>query len=283
MQFGVTVFLGAETIDVRTLARACEDLGFDSLFLPEHTHIPVARASVYEPEGGKDLPPEFLRVLDPFVALAAAASVTTTLMLGTGLCLIAQRDPIILAKEVSTLDQLSGGRVALGVGPGWNREEMRNHHLDPANRHAVMEEAIQALKRIWTDDEAEFHGDFIDFDPIWQWPKPAQDPHPPVYIGGSGPKVLARVVSLGEGWLASTKREDPDLLGDRVAELQSLAARAGRGRIPVILQRADPSPSSVGSYQQAGIDHCTFGLPSGPSDEVVPVLKVLAAVVADFR
>lgn len=279
MKFGVTIFLGSTTISIVRLARAAEEAGFTSLFLPEHTHIPVSRQSAYEPEADRDIPTEFKDVVDPFVALAAAAVATERLELATGLCLIAQRDPIILAKEVSTLDLVSGGRVRLGVGPGWNREEMRNHSLDPSTRHGRMEESVDALRRIWTEDEAGFEGEHVSFDPIWQWPKPVQRPHPPILIGGSGPNVLARVVAHGDGWLASTKREEESELAARVAELQDRAAEAGRGRLPVVLQRAIPEDETLELYAQAGIDECTFGLPAADEQTVLDELERLAGVV----
>lgn len=279
MKFGVTIFLNRDTISVTDLARACEDLGFESLFLPEHTHIPVDRRSKYTPAKSMDLPREFRDVFDPLLPLASAAAVTSTLLLGTGLCLAAQRDPIILAKEVSTLDVLSDGRVLLGVGPGWNREEMRNHGLDPSVRYAVLGETIEAMKRIWTLDVAEYHGEHIRFDGIWQWPKPLQSPHPPVLMGGSGPTVLQRVVRYGDGWLASATREEHERLSERVRELRELERRNGRERLPVTLQRADSSPTALESYRDAGIDRCTFGLPSGGYTEVATELRRLSDVL----
>src|ERR671926_1362353 len=193
MKFGVTMFPTRYSIGPAELARAVEERGFESLFFPEHTHIPISRRSPWP--GGADLPPEYRETLDPFLALTAAATVTERILLGTGICLVVERDPITTAKEVATLDLLSGGRVLFGIGGGWNREEMENHGTDPKVRFAVMRERIEAMKAIWAEDEAEYHGRHVDFDPIWSWPKPRQRPHPPVLVGGLGEKVLDRVVA----------------------------------------------------------------------------------------
>src|SRR4030081_1951329 len=183
MQFGVTMFLTEYPLPVTDLARAAEDLGFESYWAPEHTHIPVDRRSPWP--GGAELPREYSHSLDPFLALTAAATVTKQLRLGTGWCLVVERDPITTAKEVATLDHLSGGRVLFGVGGGWNLEEMANHGTDPATRWKLLRERVEAMKAIWTQDDAEYHGELVDFDPIWSWPKPVQKPHPPVIVGGN--------------------------------------------------------------------------------------------------
>jgi len=182
MRFGISTFITDEGIRPDVLGRALEERGFSSLFLAEHSHIPVRRESPYP--GGGELPRKYYRTLDPFVALTAAAVVTSRLVLGTGIALLPQRDVIHTAKQVASLDLVSGGRVVFGVGVGWNREEMRNHGTDPATRGALMDEQLAALTRIWTADRAEFHGEHVDFDPIHSWPKPVQRPRPPIYIGG---------------------------------------------------------------------------------------------------
>src|SRR5215510_3238680 len=180
------------SIGIVELARAVEERGFESLFVPEHTHIPTSRRSPWP--GGADLPPEYRETLDPFLALTAAATVTERIRLGTGICLVVERDPITTAKEVATLDLLSGGRFLFGIGGGWNREEMENHGTDPKQRFKVMRERVLAMKEIWTKEEPSYRGRFVRFDPIWSWPKPVQRPHPPILIGGSGDRVLERVV-----------------------------------------------------------------------------------------
>ena len=199
MRFGIAVFPAEYAADPATIGRLVEERRFESLFFPEHTHIPVSRRTPYPPGG--ELPREYSRTYDPFVALAAAAASTRELLLATGICLVIERDPIITAKEVASLDRLSGGRFLFGVGAGWNIEEMENHGTDPRRRFSLMRERIEAMKAIWTQDEASYHGEQVDFDPIWCWPKPIQEPHPPVLVGGNGERVLDRVVAFGDEWM----------------------------------------------------------------------------------
>src|SRR5881628_1791766 len=198
MYCGVQMFATDEAIRVDDLARAAEERGFESLWLPEHTHIPVSRRSPWP--GGPTLPREYWRTHDLFVALATAAAVTTRLRVASGICLLVERDPIITAKEVASLDHLSGGRVLFGIGGGWNAEEMEDHGTDFKQRWRVLRERVLAMKRIWTEDEAAFEGDFVRFEPLWSWPKPVQKPHPPILLGGHGPRALARVVDYCDGW-----------------------------------------------------------------------------------
>src|SRR4051794_6543777 len=186
LQFGLAMFPTDYAIDPVALGRLAEERGFESLWFPEHTHIPSERATPY-PAGG-DLPQEYWHTYDPFGALSAVAATTERLKVGTGICLIVERDPITTAKEVASLDLLSGGRFLFGIGAGWNREEMANHGTDPRTRFTLMRERVEAMKAIWTQDEAEYHGRLVDFDPIWSWPKPVQQPHPPVLVGGNGEK-----------------------------------------------------------------------------------------------
>ena len=236
MHYGVSMFPTRYSIGPAELARAVEERGFESLFFPEHTHIPTSRLSPWP--GGADLPNEYRETFDPFLALTAAAAVTERLLLGTGICLVVERDPIITAKEVATLDLLSGGRFLFGVGGGWNREEMANHGTDPTRRFAIMRERILAMKEIWANDEAEFHGTHVDFDPVWQWPKPVQLPHPPVLVAGNGAGTIDRVLEYGDGWIPNPGRGTLKL-GDGTARLQELAGNrlrgppAGRGPRPL--------------------------------------------------
>ena len=199
MKFGAFMFPTDYSIGPVELAREVEARGFESLWFPEHTHIPTNRESPYP--GGGELPQEYSHTLDPFVALGAAAAVTERIKLGTGISLVVERDPIVLAKEVATLDQISNGRVLLGIGGGWNREEMSNHGTDPTHRWKLMRERIEAMKAIWTQDEAEYHGEFVDFDPIWSWPKPVQRPHPPIILGNAGAGAVRRVVRYADEWM----------------------------------------------------------------------------------
>jgi probable F420-dependent oxidoreductase len=270
MKFGVQMFPTDYAIPVTELARACEDLGFESLFFPEHTHIPTSRRTPWP--GGAPLPQEYSHTLDPFVACGAAAAVTSTLKVGTGICLVIQRDPITLAKEVASVDFLSGGRFLFGIGGGWNAEEMENHGTRPAVRWKILRERILAMKQIWTSDEAEYHGQFVDFDPIWSWPKPAQRPHPPVLVGGDGPRTLERVVEYGDGWMPIGGRGGAGLAA-RIQELQRMAKAAGRGPIPVSIFGVPPSNEAIEAFAAMGAERVLFGLRPEPAEKAIPALK----------
>lgn len=295
MKFGISTFITDEGLGPAELALALEERGFDSLFVAEHTHIPVHAQA---PPNG-DLPPrDYYRSLDPFVALAAAAVVTNRLVLGTGIALVVQRDPITLAKEAASLDHLSDGRFQLGIGAGWLREEMRNHGTEPKTRLALMRERVLAMKEIWTRDQAEFHGRYVNFDPIYSWPKPVQRPHVPVLIGGNGPTVLDRVLDYGDGWAPNLVGPPEDLVA-QVAELQRRAAERGRGRIPVTLIGADRRGYRVTEdlrtiaplderelvvLTEGGIDHCVFFRDAGaPKAESLRYLDELAARIESSR
>jgi probable F420-dependent oxidoreductase len=260
VKLAAAVFPTDETLPPQEVAQLCEERGFESLWFPEHTHIPASRATPY-PAGG-DLPSMYWRSLDPFVALTAAATATTELRLGTGICLVIERDPIITAKEVASLDLLSGGRVEFGVGAGWNREEMRNHGTDPRRRMAVLAERVAAIKTIWTEPEATFHGEHVSFDRIWSWPKPLQDPHPRVWVGGNGPTVEDRVLAFGDGWMPNVV-DDDDLLG-RIAALRS---RAGFD-VPISINASPRRPERLERYAEAGVERAIFYLPSSGREEI---------------
>jgi probable F420-dependent oxidoreductase len=280
MDFGITIFPTRYSIGMAELARAVEERGFESLFVPEHTHIPVSRRSPWP--GGPDLPDEYRETLDPFLALTVAAMVTERLLLGTGICLVVERDPITTAKEVATLDLLSGGRFLFGVGGGWNREEMENHGTDPVRRFAVMRERVLAMKEIWTRDEAEFHGDHVDFDAIWQWPKPVRRPHPPVLVAGNGPGTLERVIEYGDGWIPIPGR-GAVALGEGTARLREAAAERGRGPIPVTVFGARPEAGVLDHYAAAGVDRVLFRLPSVGEKEALELLDNDANLVETHR
>lgn len=209
MKIGIGAFLTDRSIRPAAIARAVEERGFESLLLPEHSHIPTGRESPYP--GGGELPHYYTRIVSPFPALAAAAAVTDRITLGTAVTLLPQRDVIHTAKEVATLDLLSDGRILLAVAPGWNREQMRSHGTDPRTRGARMEEQIRALKHIWTSDEAEFHGEHVDFERLWSWPKPVQRPHVPIYVGGWGPAAVRRARTIGDGWMAGNAPSPADV------------------------------------------------------------------------
>jgi len=280
MEFGVTMFPTRYSIGMVELARAVEERGFESLFVPEHTHIPTSRRSPWP--GGPDLPEHYRETLDPFLALTAAAVVTDRILLGTGICLVVERDPITTAKEVATLDLLSGGRFLFGIGGGWNREEMEHHGTDPARRFAVMRERVLAMKEIWTKDEAEFHGGYVDFDAIWQWPKPVQRPHPPVLVAGNGPGTLERVLEYGDGWIPIPGR-GAVALGEGTARLRELAAERGRGPVPVTVFGARPEAEVLDHYAAAGVDRVLFSLPSVGEKEAVELLDNYANLAETQR
>ena len=275
MQFGISMFQTDYAVDPATLARLVEERGFESLWFPEHTHIPAGRETPY-PAGG-ELPQEYRHLLDPFIALTAAAGATERLKLATGICLIVERDPIITAKEAASIDVLSGGRFLFGVGGGWNLEEMENHGTDPARRFKLMRERVEAMRAIWTSDEAEYHGELVDFDRIWSWPKPLQDPHPPVVLGGNGEKVLDRVLAYGDEWMPN--RGGPESLAPRIEELQSRAAEAGRDRIPVGYYAVMPEADKVERFAAAGFDRAIFWMQPVDAGEAERILDGYAELL----
>jgi probable F420-dependent oxidoreductase len=259
------------------LAREAEARGLSSLWVPEHTHIPVSRRT--PAPTGEPLAEEYRRTLDPFVALTAAAAATTRLRVGTGICLVAQRDPIVTAKEVATLDHLSGGRFDFGVGFGWNVEEMADHGISPRRRRDVARERVLAMERLWAEDEASFHGDHVNFEPTWSWPKPIQRPRPPVLVGGrAGPTLFAHVVEYGDGWI-------PIGGGGLAAALPELHRRAeehGRdpGTLDVIPFGSLPNPGKLEHFASLGVTQVVASLPSAGRDRVLPALDRYAGLLA---
>ncbi|MDH6126527.1 LLM class F420-dependent oxidoreductase [Kitasatospora sp. GP82] len=274
MEFGIATFVTDQGIAPTALAPALEERAFDSLFIAEHTHIPVERRTPYP--GGGELPDIYYRTLDPFVTLAAAAAVTERLLLGTGIALVAQRDPIITAKEVASLDLVSGGRAVFGVGIGWNREEMENHGADPTTRGRLVDERLRAIKALWTQDQAEFHGEFVDFDPVFCWPKPVQRPHPPIYVGG-GEGAFGRVAEFGDAWLANSL--SPQALSPQIERLREVAGRA----VPVTVYAASHRAEAIEQYAALDVDRLLFYLPTHPEKESLERLDKLAEAAARFR
>ncbi|HEV8675798.1 MAG TPA: LLM class F420-dependent oxidoreductase [Methylomirabilota bacterium] len=271
MHYGAFMFPTAYAIRIDELARALEERGYESLFVPEHTHIPVSRRTPF-PSGG-ELPKEYSHTLDPFVALTAAAAATTRLRVGTGICLVIERDPIVTAKQVASLDLLSNGRFLFGVGAGWNAEEMENHGTVFKTRFRLMRERVLAMKEIWTKDEAEFHGEFVNFDRIWSYPKPVQKPHPPVLLAGESGHTLRRVVEFGDGWFPRGRAGDQAILGG-LADLKAQAARAGRDMrtISVSVFGAKPDPATLERYAAAGVTRAILRLPSEGRERILALL-----------
>ena len=277
MKYALSIFPTEYAIRIDDLARAAEARGFESLWVPEHTHIPVSRRTPYP--AGTELPREYSHTLDPFVALSAAAAVTTKLKLGTAICLVVERDPIVLAKEVASLDLLSGGRFLFGIGVGWNAEEMENHGTDPKTRRSLMRERIEAMKAMWTQEQPQYHGRFVNFDPIWSYPKPVQKPHPPILMGGQGTKALKGVVEYCDGWMPIPARAKD--LGPRVAELRRQFEQAGRDpkalSITIFWGRGDKE--SIEQYELAGAERVIFLLPPESADKVMPKVDEYAKLI----
>jgi len=274
MKYSLMTFATDYSIHPAELAKAAEDRGFESLFLPKHTHIPASRKTPYP--GGGGLPKEYSHTHDPFIALAMAAAVTKKLRVGTGICLVVEHDPIVLAKEIASLDLLSGGRVLFGIGGGWNVEEMENHGQSFKTRWKLLRERIEAMKAIWQNDEAGYHGELVNFDPIWSYPKPAQKPHPPILLGGHGEKAFDRVIRYCDGWLPLTW-VDPNIIPE-IQELRERARKAGRDpkTISVTVFGAKPDGKQLDAYAEAGVERVLFGLPNAGADKVLPALDRLA-------
>jgi probable F420-dependent oxidoreductase len=278
MHFGVTIFPTDYSIALPELAVEAEQRGFESLWVAEHSHIPTSRQSPWP--GGADLPKMYYDTLDPFLALAAAASVTSKIKLATGICLVVQRDPIHTAKEVASLDQLSNGRFLFGVGGGWNAEEMGNHGTAFDGRFKLLRERIEAMKTIWTSTEAAYHGERVDFDPIYMWPKPVQKPHPPIHVGGVFPGAARRAVRYGDGWIPIGGREDD--LGKAIPEFRRMAEEAGRdpASLEVTVYGVAASEKVAAKYLEAGVDRVVFGLPPAARDDLLPIVDRCAQVAA---
>ena len=277
-EFGVQIFPTDQTIQPIPLAKAVEERGLDSLFFPEHTHIPTARTTPFP--GGTDLPEWYWRTHDPFVALTAAAAVTKTIKLGTGICLVIERDPIVLAKECASLDVISEGRLILGIGAGWNVEEMENHGASFKDRWKIVREKVLAMKAIWTQDEAEFHGDFVDFDPLWSWPKPVQKGGPPIWMGANSKWVFDRVAEYCDGWMP--------IGGSGSGGMENMAAAmAERGRdmatLDVGLFGAPLDEAQAASRLEQGFTHLVFGLPQSEPSAVLHRLDDIAGLVNKLR
>jgi probable F420-dependent oxidoreductase len=286
MRYGITMFATDVSIDVVELAREAEARGLESLWLPEHTHIPVTRRTP-PATGDATLAEEYKRCLDPLIALAAVASATTSLRLGTGILLAAQREPIVTAKAVATLDYVSGGRAALGVGFGWNEDELENHGVTMKERRDVARERLLTMLALWGDEEASFDGQHVHLNPSWSWPKPVQRgsdgrPRVPVLIGGAaGPKLFSHIAEYGDGWIPIGGAG----LTEAIPRLREAVAEAGRdpSTLEIVPFGSLPDPGKLDHFENIGVTECVFRLPSAPRDVVLPLLDSQAALVASRR
>src|ERR1700678_1599748 len=267
MKFGASMFFTDYSMTPAALARALEERGFDIVWAPEHSHIPLSRQTPLVMGG--DLPKRYYDVMDPFVTLTAAAMATKTLKIGTGVCLIAQRDPIQTAKLVASIDQVSGGRFVFGVGNGWNQDEMENHGTAFASRHKLARERIEAMKAIWTQPKAEYHGEFVNFDPMMTWPKPVQKPHPPVIVGGAFPYGARRAIRYGDGWVPHASRPEYGAVSAFLPQFRQMATEARRdpASLPVTMFRVVEELDRLRHYRDIGIARVVITLPSAKADE----------------
>ena len=275
MHYALTMFPTDYSIQPAEIAREAEARGFESLWFPEHTHIPVERKSPWP--GGPELPKMYYDVYEPFVALTAAAAVTTRLKVATGICLVVQRDPLQTAKSVATLDRISNGRFLFGIGAGWNAEEMRNHGTEFKTRLSLMRERVLAMKELWTQAKPEFHGKFVEFAPVMTWPKPVQKPHPPIHVGGGFPKAAERAIDYGDGWMPIFGRDE---ILERIPEVRERVRAAGRDpdKFEISIFAAPPQPDVLARARDAGVTRCVFGLPPAKEEEVLPLLDRYATL-----
>jgi len=277
MHFGLSMFPTDYSIQPHDLAAEAEARGFESLWLPEHSHIPTSRKSPWP--GGAELPKYYYDSYDPFLSLAAAAMVTKKIKLGTGICLVIERDPIHTAKEVSTIDRLSNGRFLFGIGGGWNAEEMANHGTAFETRFKLMRERIEAMKTIWGNSKAKFNSEFVKFDEMMQWPKPVQKPHPPIIVGGAFPHAAKRAIAYGDGWIPIGGRgQDPV---DMLPQFRQMAKDAGRDPASLSCDVFAPPRDldRLRRYRDAGVSSVVLGVPSKSRDEVLPMLDESAEVM----
>lgn len=279
MKFGASMFFTDYSMGPAELAVALEERGFDIVWAPEHSHIPMSRKSSFIL--GSDLPKRYYDVMDPFVTLTAAAMATRTLKVGTGVCLVAQRDPIQTAKLVASIDQVSGGRFVFGVGNGWNQDEMENHGTAFATRHKRARENIEAMKEIWTKSKAEYHGEFVNFHPMMAWPKPVQKPYPPILVGGAFPYSARRAIRYGDGWMPQVTDRSPTPLIELISKFRQMCAEASRDpdKMDISIGSQPPDADLVKRYRDAGANRVSTSLPSEKADTILPILDQWAAVM----
>ena len=283
MKIGAVMFFTEYSMQPAPLGRLLEERGFESLWVPEHTHIPSSRKTQY-PAGGPLIRP-YYDIYDPFLALNTAAAVTTTLRIGTGIALVTQRDPIVTAKVVSSLDQLSNGRFLFGVGNGWNQDEIENHGTDFRSRHKLARERIEAMKAIWANEEPEYHGEFVNFDKMQQRPKPVQTPHPPIIVGGAYPFAARRAVRYGNGWIPRADRIGVDGLRELFGNFHRMAREAGRDpvELPISIFRVPDDLERLRMFRDLGVDRVVFSLPAEKEDKILPVIDRWSELKRQFE
>jgi probable F420-dependent oxidoreductase len=281
MHFGASMFFTDYSMTPAALARALEERGFESLWAPEHSHIPLSRKTPFI--FGGDLPKKYYDVMDPFVTLTAAAMASTALKLGTGVCLVNQRDPIQTAKLVASIDQVSGGRFLFGVGVGWNQDEMENHGTSYATRAKLTRERIEAMKVIWTQSKAEYHGEFVNFDPMMTWPKPVQKPHPPILVGGAFPHSARRAIRYGDGWMPQITARMQMPFPEQIARFRQMCAEAGRDPVPVSVWGRLPDYDEIAGYRDIGVARVCTSLDSEKEDTILPVLDRWAEIIRKLK
>ena len=268
MDIGVYFFSTAYSIGIEELAVELEQRKFESMLVPEHTHIPATRKTPWP--GGGDLPKEYYHTYDPFVALSFAAAATTNLKIGTGICLLPQRDPIVTAKSVASLDALSAGRMIFGIGGGWNVDEMENHGADYSSRFKVLRENVLAMKQLWMEEQGEFHGQYVNFDKAYCWPKPLQRPHPPIILGGETDHTLRRVVEFCDGWLPRPRAD----IEDGMHRLRRVAEEGERelSSISVTVFGAPPKADKLEKYRELGVHRALLQIPTEDRDSCLRIL-----------
>ena len=277
MQIGGAMFFTDYSMTAPDLAKALEARGFESVWAPEHSHIPLSRKTPF-PQGG-DLPKKYYDCMDPFVSLTAAAVATTKLKVGTGICLVAQRDPIQTAKLVASIDQVSNGRFLFGIGNGWNQDEMENHGTDFRSRHKLARERVAAMREIWTKSKAEYHGEFVNFDPMMTWPKPVQKPHPPILMGGAFPQSARRAIRYCDGWMPQLTAKMQMPFAEQMARFRQMCSEEGRDPLPVSLWGRTPDYDELAGYRDLGAARVCTSLDSEKEDKILPVLDKWAEII----
>ncbi|HTW72013.1 MAG TPA: LLM class F420-dependent oxidoreductase [Acetobacteraceae bacterium] len=283
LAFGASMFFTDYSMRPDELGVALEQRGFESVWAPEHSHIPLSRKTA--PSGGGELAKKYYDTMDPFVTLTVAAMATKTLKVGTGICLVTQRDPIQTAKLVASIDQVSGGRFLFGIGNGWNQDEIENHGVKFADRHKVARERVEAMKAIWTQTKPEYHGEFVNFDPMMAWPKPVQKPHPPVIVGGAFPYSARRAIRYGDGWIPHAARGTYAEIADMIPEFRKMATAAGRdpGEIEITVWYPKQDAEVMKRYADLGVKRVVFSLESEKADRILPVIDAWEKVMRASR